>query len=181
VSELAVRDAESQDAPAILRVRARTWQSAYAHIFPPERLEAMSVESLAERWTAWWREIIEKPAPRSHTLVADDAGEIAGFAHLGAERDESSGHEPLGELFAIYVLPGASGRGIGQALMAEALGRLRADGFSEAILWVLEDNPRTRRFYELSGWYADGGSKDEEWLGTSVREIRYRISLAPVA
>jgi RimJ/RimL family protein N-acetyltransferase len=56
---------------------------------------------------------------------------------------------------------------------------LRSEGFGEAILWVLEDNPRTRRFYELAGWRAEGGSKDGEWLGTFVRELRYRISLEP--
>ena len=72
------------------------------------------------------------------------------------------------------------GRGIGHALMAETLSRLRADGFSEAILWVLEDNPRTHRFYELAGWRADGASKDEEWLDRTVREIRYRISFDPL-
>ena len=36
VGEIEVRDAEPEDAPAILRVRARTWRSAYAHIVLPE-------------------------------------------------------------------------------------------------------------------------------------------------
>jgi ribosomal protein S18 acetylase RimI-like enzyme len=85
----------------------------------------------------------------------------------------------LGELFAIYVLPDASGRGVGRALMVEVVNRLAADGFEEAVLSVLEDNPRTRGFYELADWHADGGSKDEEWLGTLVREVRYRRSLEP--
>jgi GNAT superfamily N-acetyltransferase len=109
-----------------------------------------------------------------HTLVAESGGEVVGFANLGAGRGEPAG---VGELFAIYVLPQAAGRGIGQALMAETLARLRDEAFGEAILWVLEDNPRTRRFYELSGWRADGGVKEEEWLGTSIREVRYRIAL----
>jgi RimJ/RimL family protein N-acetyltransferase len=56
-------------------------------------------------------------------------------------------------------------------------GGFRAGGFEEAILWVLEENPRSRTFYELAGWSADGTVKDEEWLGTVVREVRYRIRL----
>jgi len=178
VAGFTVRDAKPEDAGAIVHVRTRTWQIAYAHIFPQEKLEAMSAEPWAERWTEWWRGVIEDPAPGAHTVVVDDAGSIAGFASLGSmlgERDEPG---RVGELYAIYVLPEASGRGIGQALMVEALNRLRSEGFAEAILWVLEDNPRTRRFYELAGWHADGGSKEEEWLGTLVREIRYRIVLA---
>ena len=42
---------------------------------------------------------------------------------------------------------------------------------------VVEENPRARRFYEHAGWTADGGVKDEEWLETHVREVRYRITL----
>lgn len=127
-------------------------------------------EAGAERW----RGLISEPPPHMHWLVVDGERGLAGFASLGASRDEP---EPAGELFAIYVLPDESGRGVGQALMSETLTRLRAEGFGEAILWVFEDNTRARRFYEAAGWRADGGSKDEEWLGTAVREIRYRIAL----
>ena len=122
--------------------------------------------------------MISDPPPRTHTLVADAAGLVVGFAQLGPMRVESSDPR-LGELFAIYVLPDASGRGVGRALMVEVVNRLAADGFEEAVLSVLEDNPRTRGFYELADWHADGGSKDEEWLGTLVREVRYRRSLEP--
>jgi hypothetical protein len=61
--------------------------------------------------------------------------------------------------------------------MQETLGRLRSHGFGDAVLWVLEDNPRTRRFYELAGWHEDGGVTDQEWLAKQVREVRYRIDL----
>ncbi|OFW71156.1 MAG: hypothetical protein A2Y55_01760 [Actinobacteria bacterium RBG_16_68_12] len=44
-----VRDAVRDDAAAIVRVRARTWQSAYAHVFPQQALEAMSSESSISR------------------------------------------------------------------------------------------------------------------------------------
>ena len=123
--------------------------------------------------------MIADPPPRTHTLVADEAGTVTGFALLGPARGEPDDSEGVGELFAIYVLPDASGRGIGQALMIDVLSRLSADGFAEAILWVLEDNPRTRRSYELSGWRTDGAFKNEELLGTLVREVRYRIALEP--
>lgn len=59
--------------------------------------------------------------------------------------------------------------------------RLRNDGFTEAILWVFEDNPRTRRFYELAGWVADGGTKDEPLFGTAAPAVRYRLRLEPPA
>jgi GNAT superfamily N-acetyltransferase len=123
-----------------------------------------------------WRTGLARATPPAQTVVAVADGEIVGFAGIGVARDEPPG---VGELYTIYVEPDAWGRGCGRALMAEMLSRLRAEGFSEAVLWVLEDNPRTRRFYELCGWAADGGMKEEEWLGTLVREVRYRIALVP--
>jgi ribosomal protein S18 acetylase RimI-like enzyme len=168
-----VRDATVDDAADVTRVRTRTWQSAYAHVFPADQLRSLAPDTGLE----WWREAIASPAAQMHTLVAEADREVAGFAQLGRARDE----EGTGELYAIYVLPEYSGVGVGRALMAETLARLRAEGFAEAILWVIEDNPRTRRFYELAGWQLDGGVKDEEWLGTLVRELRYRIALGPSA
>lgn len=165
-----VRDATAEDAAAIALVRVRSWQTAYAHAFPAERLGGMSDDTGLD----WLERAIAEPYPHMHTLVAEVGDAVVGFANLGAARDAEPG---TGELFAIYVLPDAWGGGAGRALMAETLARLRAEGFTEAILWVLEDNPRTRRFYELAGWKLDGGVKDEEWLGTLVRELRYRIAL----
>jgi GNAT superfamily N-acetyltransferase len=111
--------------------------------------------------------------------VADGAGRVVGFASVGGVIAEQSEPEDVGELYTIYVAPDVWGQGVGRALMAAALLRLRNEGFGSAILWVLSDNPRTRRFYELAGWSHDGGAKEGEWLGTRVREVRYRTLLNP--
>ena len=42
---------------------------------------------------------------------------------------------------------------------------------------MLEDNPRARRFYEREGWTLDGARKEDEFLGLTVAEVRYRIQL----
>ena len=60
--------------------------------------------------------------------------------------------------------------------MASGLDDLR-ERFREAVLWVLDDNLRARRFYEKHGWRLDGASKHDVHLGVEVAEIRYRISL----
>jgi GNAT superfamily N-acetyltransferase len=167
-----VRTATAEDAGGIARVRGQTWRAAYSHIFTREQLDSISEDEDAERWSR----SLSEGRPRGGTLVAVGAeGDVQGFASFGSEwRGEST---EIGELYAIYVLPEASGRGVGQALMHDTLGRLRSDKFDEAILWVLEDNPRTRRFYELAGWRADGTSRDEDWLGKPVCEVRYRVAL----
>jgi GNAT superfamily N-acetyltransferase len=166
---MVVRDATPDDARSIARVRGESWRAAYEHIFGPERLATISADADAGRWDRWLSDL----PVRAGALVAVSDRDVVGFASHGPSRDDPD----LGELFTIYVLPDAWGAGVGRALMGETLARLRTHGFGEAILWVLEDNPRTRRFYELAGWQTDGEVKVEEWLGIVVREVRYRIDL----
>jgi ribosomal protein S18 acetylase RimI-like enzyme len=163
---LQIRAADSADAPAIAGVHIRTWQGAYRHVFPREGLDALSVDQRA----AGWKRVFADARQRVFVAVRD--GQIVGFASVGPSRDEDA----EGELYAIYVLPDEWGRGAGPLLMDTALAELRED-YRDAILWVLEDNPRTRRFYERSGWALDGGRKAESWLGVEVEEVRYRIEL----
>lgn len=171
VRNVLVRDAAAADADAIAHIHVRTWQGAYEHLFGAERLARLSEAPRA----VYWRERIENREPRTHILVSEADGELCGFASLGPSRDVDADPATTGELYAIYVLPHAWGRGAGRALMTELLERLRADGFEQATLWVLEDNPRTRRFYELAGWTLDGAVKEDTFLDTRVREVRYRI------
>jgi GNAT superfamily N-acetyltransferase len=151
-------------------VHVRTWQAAYEHVFGAERLAGMDLDAREELW----RQHLSEPEPRDFVvLVAEDEGAIVAFASCGDSR-----HEPgVGELYAIYALPEAWGSGAGPALMKAALGALRDRGFATAQLWVLEDNPRARRFYEREGWTDDGGRREEEFLGVPITEIRYCITL----
>jgi GNAT superfamily N-acetyltransferase len=166
-----VRGAAPGDAATIADIHIRTWQVAYAHVFPEERLEGL--ESRRTQRERHWRGMIESPPWPSQNIVAERSGRIVGFASLGHSRADES----VGELYAIYVLPDAWGGGAGRALMSAAIELLRADGFEEAVLWVLEDNPRARAFYERCGWTLDSELREETFLETVVRELRYRIAL----
>jgi GNAT superfamily N-acetyltransferase len=150
-------------------VRGQSWRAAYEHIFGRNRLATISEADDSARWERWLGDV----PPRAGAFVATAGEEVVGFASYGPSRDDPA----VGELFTIYVLPSRWGAGLGQALMRKTLARLHVNGFEEAILWVLEDNPRTRLFYERCGWSADEATKQEEWLGVVVREVRYRIAL----
>ncbi len=110
------------------------------------------------------------------TFVAEVDGETAGFVAVGPSRDPDA----EAELYAIYVHPRYWGTGIGRDLIAAGEERMRELGNSQAILWVLEDNPRARRFYEASGWTADGSRRPIEIGGVEVPEVRYAKSLGGI-
>jgi GNAT superfamily N-acetyltransferase len=149
-------------------VHVRTWQAAYEHVFGADRLAGIDVGAREEGWR-------QSLAQREDeiVLVAAHEGSVVGFASSGESRDTAG----EGELYAIYALPGAWGSGAGPALMSATLAALRARGFVAAHLWVLEDNPRARRFYEREGWNLDGGRREEQLLGVQITEVRYRIAL----
>ena len=158
-----IRPASPDDATAIETIRVRGWRTAYRHVFPAADLDALPIDP--ERWRAR----IEVPPPGWTTVVCEDGGKVVGFASTGPSRDE----DELGELYAIYVDPDAWSTGAGRELMAAAERALAAD-FDAALLWVLDDNPRARNFYERAGWAHDGVRKAEERFGVRAAEVRYR-------
>ena len=163
-----VRRAVVDDAAAIADVHTRSWQGAYEHVFGAERLATIDVEGRR----AMWERGLEHGVRDVH--VAEDGGRVVGFVGTGPSRDPDA----EGELGEIYVLPEAMGTGVGRALLAAGVEAMAARGYADAILWVLDDNPRARAFYEREGWAEDGATKTDEFLGVPVTEVRYRRSLA---
>jgi ribosomal protein S18 acetylase RimI-like enzyme len=156
-----IRPATPADAEALARVHVRTWQAAYTHLFPAERLAAISVERRAEQFRLY------------PPIVAEENGEIVGFVSVGASRDPDAD----GELYAIYVDPAHWRTGVGRALIEAGEAQLGAEDRRDVVLWVLEDNPRARSFYEAAGWQLDGARRPIEFLGVEVPEIRFRKRL----
>jgi ribosomal protein S18 acetylase RimI-like enzyme len=159
-----LRAAAPADAEGIARVQERGWRVGYAHVFPEEKLTEHRIDA------GRWRARLEEPQEGSKTLVVVREGAVAGFVSVGPSRDEPA----VGELYAIYVDPEVWGEGVGRELIARAERQLAGDGYLEATLWVLEDNPRARRFYQAAGWSLDGARKMDEHLGLLVPEVRYR-------
>jgi len=142
-------------------VAVRSWQAAYAHVLPAERLARLSPERRAEQ--GWLGD----------SFVAELDGEVVGFVDVGESRDGDA----EGEVYAIYVDPDHFGAGMGRELIRAAELRMRELGYADVILWVMEDNPRARRFYEAAGWTLDGTRRPIEIFGIEVPEVRYQKKL----
>jgi GNAT superfamily N-acetyltransferase len=159
-----VRLARPNDAAGIARVQERGWQAAYRHLFPAEELDRGGFIHV-DRWT----DRLVRPPAGWATFVAEHDGDVVGFTSVGPSRDESG----IGELYAIYVDPDQWSTGTGRTLIEQAEEQLRTT-YAEVTLWVLEDNPRARQFYEQAGWSVDGGRKAEARWGVRAPEVRYR-------
>ena len=162
-----IRRARPADAAAIADIHVRTWQAAYTHVFGVERLATLDTAQREQRW----RRALETGDQAG--FVAAQDGVVVGWATVGPSHEDASS----GELYGIYVAPEAWGTGAGQALLRAAVDELCAQGYGDALLWVLADNPRARRFYEREGWSLDGRRRTGEHLGIRTDELGYRISL----
>lgn len=155
--DMTVRPAVVSDAPAVALVHVRTWQVAYRGHMPDDLLDNLSLESR----TAGWERLI----PSGGVWVALSEDSVVGFASAEPSRDADA----ESELYAIYLLPTAWGSGLAEPLITAAL-----SGMTDVVLWVLDDNPRARRFYERLGFVADGKTREETFGSAVVREVRYR-------
>jgi len=160
-----IRRATEDDAAGIARVQVETWRAAYADALPSETLRDIDVARRAEQWRGWL-------GGASSTFVGEVDGEIRGFTGVGEAREEPG----VGELYTIYVLPSDWGTGLGTSLIERAEQELRARGFGSALLDVLAENPRARRFYERQGWRATETFRST-FLGHDVELARYRKEL----
>jgi L-amino acid N-acyltransferase YncA len=184
-----IRRATVQDAPALDRLNVRLLQAALAWVSEPEAegTAAITYQELScgqmpdehldglrpEEQAAGWEQGLRRNRDRDPVLVAEEAGRVVGFAVVGPAQDP----EGAGELYAINVDPDRWGTGAGRALLAAAQAELARLGYAEAVLWVLPDNARARRFYEVAGWTTDGTQRSSEVRGVVVPEVCYRRRL----
>lgn len=158
-----LRGATPDDAEAVAGIYVESWNAGFAAHLPPRGLTDGEV-------TRWRRDLSTAPV-RWRAAVAGDL--VVGFAGTGPSRDPVD--PTLGELDTIAVSPDHWRKGIGRALMVDALDGLRAARFASALLWTLADYPRGDAFYRAAGWSPDGRSRD------SGRQVAYRHPLRTAA
>ena len=161
-----LRAATADDIPAVGRLHQRSRVAAYSSILPPAALADPTPEAMADYWTMRWG--YERADHRM--TVAERDGSLVGFSYLGPDDEDDP---DTGLLNAIHLEPAERGRGVGRALMVDALAAMGRRGWRRAALWVLRDNAHARGFYERGGWQLTGLERDDMIGNVRVRQLRY--------
>ena len=140
-----VRPALVSDARSIAMVHVESSRTTYRGILPDTHLAQFTLEK-RERF---WAEALQKPEPRTVTLVGFDP-DLGVLGFVSGSKERTGQLECDGELYVIYLLPRAQGQGLGTLLTKRFVHELRARGFCSMVVWVLAANP-FRRFYEKLG------------------------------
>lgn len=163
---MAVRRATVDDAEAIERIRVETWRATYRGLLPDGIIDQLQPN--ADRR----RERLRSASPSDLNFVAEEEGDVVGYAFAGPERTHDRDY--AGEVYAIYVLPNAQGKGHGRALIGECARALASRGLTSMLIWVLRENQIGRGFYERLGGTAVREKPLEEFPGAEEHvEVAY--------
>jgi GNAT superfamily N-acetyltransferase len=165
-----IRRATAGDAVALAKVHVDSWRSAYRGLVPDSHLDSLDYDRRAQ----CFRESLAAGAEEFY-IAEDDEG-VLGFLSLGACRDPDLAGEPVGEIWAIYLVPRQWRKGIGRLLCQRSDELLASRHYTQVVLWVFEGNRAARGFYEAVGYASDGVSKMLN-PGTPLKGMRYRKRL----
>ncbi|HEX8227991.1 MAG TPA: GNAT family N-acetyltransferase [Chloroflexia bacterium] len=138
-----IREATIEDVPGIARVHIESWRTTYKGIMPQSIIEGFTYEQRE----ALWRRALD-PGNASFVYVAEEGGEVVGFASGGPAREDAPNH--AAELYAIYLLQEHQGKGIGRRLFDAVVQELARRGLYSMAIWVIAENPACG-FYEAMG------------------------------
>jgi len=151
-----VRRAEAGDAQAIGAVFDASVRDGWAYLGEPARQPMFS--------PAHWDELVADHVDPNVLLVAsDEADGVVGYV---------AAHPDDGELFLLFVDPDYGGRGIARMLLDAAHTALRDAGCEEAFLFTEERNERALAVYARAGYRPDGSSRQSDFRGMPIRELR---------
>ena len=152
--EFQAKQATAAQADILGRIHAASWQAAYEGVVPEAERRRFTPERRAKIWSDFCR------AAHRNAIC---------FFEEGVPEDE-------GEVYAFYMHPSIWGTPATKWAFLFCLQRLKDMGYRSAVVWVLEENRRDRRFYEKHRFSSECVYQQIE-IGAKLREMRYAKTL----
>ena len=152
-----IRKMHYEDSKQVQIITKTSWHATYEGIIPLEIQNNFLKLNYSD-------ESMKRRIEHSIVYVAEVEGEIVGFANYSKVRDGGKV-----ELAAIYLHPEFQGRGIGTALIQQAVKEL--DGIKEIYINVEKGNKIGMNFYEAKGFEVVKES-EEEFNGHILKQVR---------
>jgi ribosomal protein S18 acetylase RimI-like enzyme len=141
---LRFREARPEDAQAVARLHADSWQRHYRGAYSDAFLSAEAPEYLEQRW----KQRLAAPSPQAITLLAESDGVVVGLVHTVLDDDPVWG----GFIDNLHVQYALKRQRVGSRLMALSAQAVRSRSASWGLhLWVLEQNTAAQAFYAARG------------------------------
>lgn len=156
-----VRDARPSDLSAV--------RAIFNHWIEHSTASFRTVPDTEAQTRTWF----EGRGPEHPVLVAEDGGEVVGWASLNPHK-VTGGYRHTVEL-SVYLRDDARGHGLGRTLLGELLERARAAGHHAVLGGVCTEQSASIRLHEAMGFtkvahYREVGFKFGRWLDVAYFE-----------
>jgi GNAT superfamily N-acetyltransferase len=138
-----VRSLRPDDEPAVVAIARESFRGYVSHYHADPRLDPVKCDAA---YVSWAERSCRSTAAAEDVLVAEDAGQVAGFLTLKWNSPE----EGEGPLFA--VSPRIQQRGVGAALMAAALRWFRDRGAARMVMSTQISNRSSQKVWVRLGF-----------------------------
>lgn len=162
---LTFREATAEDAALISRINASSWRTCYRDVIADDYLARLSDEYWTPSVRAWLA------SGQVYGTLALLYGEPIGAILYGRGRDEAYGD--WCEMISLYLLPQYTRRGVGSALLQEAMRIMREDGYDRFYLWAIDGNAPADCFYRKHGFRRTDDRVPYRIGGQDVTDVRY--------
>ncbi|MDP9843476.1 GNAT family N-acetyltransferase [Streptosporangium lutulentum] len=158
-----IRAAAAEDLQAVARINAHYVANSVATFDETPRA--------FDDWRRWLEELAERGLP---FLVADLAGEVAGYAYAGPWRPKPAYRHTVEN--TIYIAPGHLGRGLGKALLETLMAESAQAGMRHMIAVIADTGNDAsaalhRRFgFTEAGRLTGVGYKHGRWIDTLLMQ-----------
>jgi L-amino acid N-acyltransferase YncA len=153
-----------------VRPAGETDVAGIAAIYDEQVRTGISTFDLEAPPASYWSHHLESTEPGDHFLVADDDGDVVGFAYAGSYRPRP-GYRLTRET-SVYLAERARGQGLGRRLYDDLLASAAADGIHVVLALIALPNAASVALHERCGFEHLGtmrevGRKFDRWLDTA--------------
>lgn len=128
----------------VAKIKVETWRDTYKQIVDDSYLRNMDYIKTADKW--------KKNFENEKFIVAEKDKKIVGFCRYGNRIDELERFKEFdAEIYAIYIDKEYQRLGIGKRLVDYAKKEMSCENKNKFLLWCLEKNESSLRFYEKIG------------------------------
>ncbi len=158
-----IRPLKKEEFDTVIKIVNDNWKSVYAGYISPELLEKSGCAKRATELTTDFN------TKRFEDYVWEETGQVLALLSIGNTEDAD---KPFAfEVWRIYIVPMAQGKGLGGQLLEFAEQKAVQKGFTEVVIWAFQGNIRAIRFYQKNGYQID----KEAYLGSPYYTYGVRL------
>lgn len=159
-----IRAATVDDSAQLAYIQVESYRSTYGHVWPAEFMAQITLDDQTQDWI----DLLSSGETTDLIYVAED-GAVVGY---GIGRIVENG-PAASEIVAVHILKEWQGQGVGGQLVKVLALRLREEGCTSTMAWVLDSNTRSRVICEHVGGRLDTSKQSQVGENEFITEVSY--------